>query len=118
MAAGWAHRLGGGAVRVFSGGSAPAEEVNPVAVEAMTEVGIDLSTAVPRTWTEEIIRDADVVITMGCGDSCPIVPGVRYEDWELEDPAGLPLERVRPIRDEIRTRVESLLKGLGIQTGR
>jgi protein-tyrosine-phosphatase len=109
MAAGWARHLAGDRVEIFSGGSDPASTVNPAAVEAMSEAGVDISTELPQPWTDEIIRAADVVVTMGCGDACPLFPGVRYEDWELDDPAGLPVEGVRPIRDEIRSRVEDLL---------
>jgi arsenate reductase len=112
MAAGWLNDLLGDRVDVFSGGSEPAGTVNPVAVEAMAEVGIDIGTEVPKLWTEEIIRAADVVVTMGCGDACPVYPGKRYEDWVVDDPAGLGVEAVRPIRDEIRGRVEKLIAGL------
>ena len=114
MAAGWARHLGGDGVEVFSGGSDPASEVNPAAVEAMSEVGIDISSQLPARWTEEIVRSADVIITMGCGDSCPIFPGTRYEDWELADPAGQGVEAVRPIRDEIQHRVRGLLAELDV----
>lgn len=109
MAAGFARHLGGERVRVYSGGSEPAAAVDPVAVEAMEEVGVDISAHTPQPWTDDVVADADVVITMGCGDSCPVFPGVRYEDWDLADPAGRPLEAIRPIRDEIRRRVEDLL---------
>lgn len=118
MAAGWARALGGSGVRVYSGGSEPAAEVNPRAVEAMREAGIDLTSAVPQAWTDEVLREADVVVTMGCGDSCPVVPGVRYIDWELADPAGQPLEFVRLVRDEIEGRVRGLLAELGVASGR
>lgn len=114
MAAGWARRLGGEQIEVFSGGSDPAARVNPAAVEAMAEAGVDISAALPRRWTDEIVREADVVVTMGCGDVCPVFPGVRYEDWELADPAGLEVAQVRPIRDEIRDRVVVLLTSLGV----
>lgn len=114
MAVGWARHLGGDSVRVFSGGSDPAAEVNPAAVEAMAEVGVEISGASPKRWSDQTIRRADVVVTMGCGDECPYFPGVRYEDWQIDDPAGLPLEGVRPIRDEIRRRVEALLRSLGV----
>lgn len=114
MASGWLNHLAGDRVDVFSGGSEPASTVNPVAVEAMAEVGIDIASEFPKPWTDEIIRAADVVITMGCGDACPVSPGKRYEDWVLDDPAGLPLEGVRPIRDEIRGHVEKLMADLGI----
>jgi len=116
MAAGWAKHLGGDRVEVFSGGSDPAGEVNPAAVEAMSEAGVDIASELPQPWTDEIIRAADVVVTMGCGDACPLFPGIRYEDWELTDPSGLALEAVRPIRDEIRARVEDLLSRLGVST--
>ena len=109
MAAGWMQQLAGGRVEVFSGGSDPASDVNPVAVEAMAEVGIDISRERPKSWTDETIRAADVIVTMGCGDSCPVFPGKHYIDWELSDPAGRPIEEVRAIRDEIRGRVEQLV---------
>jgi arsenate reductase len=109
MASGWLRDLAGDRVDVFSGGSEPASTVNPAAIEAMAEVGIDIRTEFPKPWTDEIIRAADVVITMGCGDACPVYPGKRYEDWVLDDPEGLGVEAVRPIRDEIRGRVEKLM---------
>jgi arsenate reductase (thioredoxin) len=109
MASGWLKHLSGDRVDVFSGGSEPASTVNPAAIEAMAEVGIDIRTEYPKPWTDEIIRAADVVITMGCGDACPVYPGKRYEDWVLDDPEGLGLDAVRPIRDEIRGRVEKLI---------
>lgn len=112
MAAGWMQHLAGKRVEVFSGGSDPASDVNPVAVEAMAEVGIDISRELPKLWTDETIRAADIVVTMGCGDSCPVFPGKRYIDWELSDPAGRPIEEVRAIRDEIRARVEQLATNL------
>ena len=115
MAAAWARCLGGDRVAVFSGGSDPAAVVNPAAVAVMAEAGIDIARRAPQRWTEEIVRSADVVVTMGCGDTCPYFPGVRYEDWELDDPDGLDPEGVRPIRDEIRRRVEGLLRRLGIE---
>lgn len=114
MAAAWLRHLAGDAAEVASGGSDPASEVNPVAVEAMAEAGIDISRAAPRAWTDEIVRAADVVITMGCGDVCPVFPGTRYEDWEVPDPAGLSLAEVRPIRDEIERRVRELVGRLGL----
>jgi protein-tyrosine-phosphatase len=114
MASGWLNHLAGDRVDVFSGGSEPASTVNPAAIEAMAEVGIDIRTEFPKPWTDEIVRAADVVVTMGCGDACPVYPGKRYEDWELDDPAGLPLAGVRPIRDEIRNRVEKLMSDLGL----
>jgi arsenate reductase len=112
MAAGFARALGGNRVEVFSAGSEPADTINPVAVEAMRERGIDLAGAGPAILTTDAVRAADVVITMGCGDACPVFPGKRYEDWELPDPAGLGIEQVRPIRDEIRRLVEELLASL------
>ncbi|MGH2752482.1 MAG: arsenate reductase ArsC [Actinomycetota bacterium] len=112
MAAGWLQHLAGPRVEVFSGGSDPASDVNPGAVEAMNEVGIDISREFPKPWTDEVIRAADVVVTMGCGDACPVYPGKRYEDWELADPAGRPLAEVRTIRDDIRARVERLITEL------
>lgn len=112
MAAGYARALGGDAVEVFSAGSEPADRLNPVAVAAMAEEGIDIAGAVPEIMTPDAVRAADVVVTMGCGDTCPVFPGKRYEDWELTDPAGLGIAEVRPIRDEIRRRVETLLQSL------
>jgi len=112
MAAAFLTHLSQGAIEVRSAGSQPADSVNPAAVEAMAEVGIDLSAETPKILTIEAVRESDVVITMGCGDSCPFFPGKRYEDWVLEDPAGQGLEAVRPIRDEIRTRVEDLIASL------
>ncbi|NBX13166.1 MAG: arsenate reductase ArsC [Acidimicrobiia bacterium] len=112
MAAGWLRHLAGDFVDVYSGGSAPGNAVNPAAVLAMREVGIDISDAQPRLFTVDDVKIADVVITMGCGDACPIFPGKRYEDWKLDDPAGLGVESVRPIRDEIRRRVEALIDDL------
>ena len=114
MAAGWLSHLSGGGVEVRSAGSAPAEGVNPAAVAAMAEVGIDISAEVPKLLTTDAVQVSDVVITMGCGDTCPIFPGKRYEDWELEDPAGQGVDAVRPIRDEIRRRVVALLDSLGL----
>jgi len=116
MAAGWLRHLAGGRVTVWSGGSEPAPQINPAAVAAMDEVGIDITTEFPKPWTEEIVRAADVVVSMGCGDACPLFPGKRYEDWELADPAGHSINDVRPIRDEIRTRVEALMASLGVLT--
>lgn len=114
MAAGYLRALGGDAVEVLSAGSAPGEAVNPVAVEAMAEEGIDVSGAIPSLLTTESVRESDVVITMGCGDACPIFPGKRYEDWVLEDPAGQGIDAVRRIRDDIRGRVVMLLEELGL----
>ena len=112
MAAGYLRALGGDRVEVLSAGSAPKDSINPVAVEAMAEEGIDISENTPKVLTVEAVRESDVVITMGCGDACPIFPGKRYEDWELDDPAGQGIESVRPIRDEIRSRIEALLADL------
>ena len=109
MAAGYLAALGGDRVRVLSAGSEPADRLNPVAVQAMAEEGIDIAANTPAILTTEAVQESDVVITMGCGDTCPIFPGKRYEDWDLTDPAGRPIEDVRPIRDEIRRRVEDLL---------
>ena len=109
MAAGWLTHLAGERIEVRSAGSAPAGQINPVAVRAMAEVGIDITGAQPKVLTTEAVQASDVVITMGCGDACPIFPGKRYEDWRLEDPAGQGIEAVRPIRDEIRDRVEKLI---------
>ncbi|MFC8600566.1 arsenate reductase ArsC [Isoptericola sp. NPDC057191] len=115
MAAGFLRALSGGAVEVRSAGSMPADRINPAAVEAMAEVGIDLTTEQPKVLTTDAVHASDVVITMGCGDACPIFPGKRYEDWELDDPAGQGLDAVRPIRDEIERRVRDLLASLDIE---
>ena len=112
MAAGFMRHLSDGAVDVFSGGSNPGDRVNPSAVAAMAEIGIDISEAVPQKWSNEEVEAADVVVTMGCGDECPYYPGTRYEDWVIEDPHGQGVEAVRPIRDEIKGRVETLLAEL------
>jgi arsenate reductase (thioredoxin) len=112
MAAGWMRHLAGDRVEVFSGGSEPAEQVNKVAVEAMAERGIDISGEIPQPWADEIVRAADVVVTMGCGDACPVFPGKRYVDWELDDPSGQPIEAVREIRDDLEGRVRGLLAEL------
>ena len=109
MAAGYMKALSGGAVEVRSGGSEPGNQINPVAIQAMAEEGIDISEGVPQLMTTEQVQDSDVVITMGCGDVCPIFPGKRYEDWELVDPAGNGIDEVRAIRDNIKTRIETLL---------
>lgn len=114
MAAGWLRHLGAGRVDVYSAGSAPADSVNPAAVEAMAEVGIDITGHQPQRWTTEHVQAADVVVSMGCGDECPVLPGKRYEDWPLDDPAGQGVDAVRPIRDEIRERIEGLLVELGV----
>jgi protein-tyrosine-phosphatase len=118
MAAGWFGELAGDRARVFSGGSDPATEVNPSAVTAMAEVGIDIAGRRPARWTDEMVRAADVVVTMGCGDTCPVFPGVRYVDWQLDDPAGKGVEETRPIRDEIERRVRGLLTELGVAARR
>lgn len=115
MAAGFLRELGGGAVEVRSAGSAPKDTINPVAVEAMLERGIDIRAEQPKVLTTEAVEASDVVITMGCGDACPIYPGKRYEDWELDDPAGQGIEAVRPIRDEIERRVRGLLASLDVE---
>ena len=114
MAAGYMKALSNGAVEVRSGGSEPGDQINPIAIQAMAEESIDISEGVPQLMTTEQVRHSDVVITMGCGDVCPIFPGKRYEDWELTDPAGKSIEDVRPIRDDIRMRVETLLAQLGV----
>ena len=114
MAAGWLRRLGGDAVDVYCGGSDPGPEINSVAVQAMAEAGVDISGEFPKPWTDEIARAADVIVTMGCGDACPVFPGKRYEDWELADPAGQPIEMVRDVRDDIELRVRDLLATLAI----
>jgi len=113
MAAGYLRHLGGDRVTVLSAGSMPGDQVNPVAVKAMAEEGIDIAGEVPTLLADSDVREADVVITMGCGDACPFYPGKLYEDWALDDPAGQDLDAVRPIRDEIRRRVEDLLPTLG-----
>jgi arsenate reductase (thioredoxin) len=118
MAAGWLRHLAGDRIAVFSGGSEPADRVNPSAVAAMGEVGIDITAEIPQRWTDAMIGAADVVVTMGCGDTCPFVPGRRYEDWPLDDPAGRDVDAVRPIRDEIRVRVEQLMESLGVDPAR
>lgn len=112
MAAGFLRAIAGDRVAVVSAGSAPGESVNPVAVAAMAEVGINISGATPHKLSLEHVKEADVVVTMGCGDACPFVPGKRYEDWVLDDPAGQPLESVRPIRDAIEARVRELVRSL------
>ena len=115
MAAGYLRHLAGDRVNVASAGSEPGELVNPVAVEAMADEGIDIATVTPRLLEAECVREADVVITMGCGDACPIYPGKRYEDWQLDDPAGRAIDEVRAIRDEIRSRVTALVRDLGLE---
>jgi protein-tyrosine-phosphatase len=112
MAAGFLREIAGDRVEVRSAGSLPADQINPVAVEAMAEVGIDITDQQPKVLTTEAVRASDVVITMGCGDACPIFPGKRYEDWVLDDPAGQGIDAVRPIRDDIRGRIEQLVREL------
>ena len=114
MAAGWLRHLAGDRVEVYSGGSEPASEINPAAIAAMAEVGIDIRNEFPKRWTDEVVRAADVVVTMGCGDACPFYPGKRYEDWQLDDPAGLEVAEVRVIRDDVRRRVEDLMASLEV----
>lgn len=116
MAAAYTHHLSGGRVEVRSAGSAPAEAINPAVREAMLEEGIDISAETPKILTTEAVAASDVVITMGCGDTCPIFPGTRYEDWVLDDPAGQGVDAVRPIRDEVRRRVLALLADLRVTT--
>jgi len=112
MAAGYLQHLAGDRIEVLSAGSQPADQINPAAVAAMAEEGVDISAETPNVLTDSAVREADVVITMGCGDECPFFPGKRYEDWELDDPAGQGIDAVRPIRDEIRERVEALIHEL------
>lgn len=112
MAAGYLQALAGDSVEVYSAGSEPADKINAMAVAAMAEEGIDISGNTPQVLTTDAVREADVVITMGCGDTCPIFPGKRYEDWELTDPAGLPLDEVRTVRDDIKSRVQNLIAEL------
>ena len=114
MAAGWLRHLAGSQVDVFSAGSNPGDDVNPMAVEAMAEVGIDIAGVRPQRWTDDMARAADVIVSMGCGDACPVYAGTRYEDWELTDPAGQSLELVRAVRDDIRSRVEALVESLDL----
>ena len=114
MAAAYLTHLSGGAVEVRSAGSAPADTVNPAVVEALLEDGIDIRNEIPKVLTVEAVQSSDVVITMGCGDVCPVFPGKRYEDWVLDDPAGQGVDAVRPIRDEIKGRIEGLLRELGV----
>ncbi|MDP1878163.1 MAG: arsenate reductase ArsC [Actinomycetota bacterium] len=117
MALGFFRALAGDRALAWSGGSEPGNQVNPAAVAAMAELGIDISGEYPKPWTDEIVRAADVVVTMGCGDACPVFPGKRYEDWVLTDPAGLDVDSVRPIRDEVKARVEDLLTRLDVRVG-
>ncbi len=116
MAAGWMRHLAGEGVDVFSGGSEPAPSLNRGAVEAMAEIGVDISQELPKPWADEIVRAADVVVTMGCGDACPLYPGKRYVNWEVEDPAGRDLAEIRPIRDDIGRRVRELMAEMGVET--
>jgi protein-tyrosine-phosphatase len=118
MALGWFNHLAGDRAVAWSGGSEPGMEINPTAVAAMAEVGIDITHEFPKPWTDEIVQAADVVVTMGCGDACPLFPGKRYEDWALDDPAGQSLDAIRPIRDEIKRRVTELLASLSVSIGR
>jgi arsenate reductase len=116
MAAILTHTMSAGRVHVRSAGSMPAAELNPAVVTAIGELGLDITEAFPKPLTDDVVQAADVVVTMGCGDACPIYPGKTYQDWDLTDPAGLPLEEVRTIRDQITERVEAMLTGLGIET--
>ncbi|WP_231992002.1 arsenate reductase ArsC [Mycobacterium sp. ACS4331] len=118
MAMGLFAHLAGDQAEVYSGGSEPAESVNPAAAQAMAEIGIDITGQTPQRWTEEMVRAADVVVSMGCGDSCPLFPGKRYENWELDDPAGQSVDVVRRIRDDIDSRVRHLLHDLDIAVAR
>lgn len=115
MAAGFARALGGELLDVYSGGSEPASQINAVAVEAMGEIGIDIREQIPQRWSDETVHAADVIVTMGCGDACPVFAGKRYLDWELDDPSGRGLDEVRRIRDDIRDRVRTLLDELGVE---
>jgi arsenate reductase len=112
MAAGWLRHLAGDSVEVYSGGSNPGDAVNPNAVEVMQEVGIDITGQQPMKWTDDQVRAADVIVSMGCGDTCPVYPGKRYVDWELSDPAGQPVDMVRQVRDEIKAEVQNLITEL------
>lgn len=112
MAAGFARQLSNGTINIFSGGSEPADQVNPIAIEVMNEEGIDISTFQPQKFTDDLLHAVDVVVTMGCGDTCPFIPGKTYVDWPLDDPKGKPIDDVRRIRDEIKSRVEQLLNQL------
>jgi arsenate reductase (thioredoxin) len=114
MAAGWLRHLAGDSVDVYSGGSDPGPSTNPSAVAAMTEIGVDIASELPKAWTDEVARAADVIVTMGCGDACPVYPGKRYDDWELADPAGQPIDVVRAIRDDIEIRVRALIASLDL----
>ncbi len=118
MALGWFRQLAGDRARAWSAGSEPAASVNPSAIAVMAEVGIDIAGQQPQRWTDDLLHQTDVVVTMGCGDACPVVPGVRYEDWPLDDPAGQSVDSVRPIRDEIEHRVRDLLARLDVRGSR
>jgi protein-tyrosine-phosphatase len=118
IALGWFTHLTGDRAVAWSGGSEPGTEVNPAAVAAMAERGIDITDEYPKPWTDEVVRAADVVITMGCGDACPVFPGTRYENWDLDDPAGWDLDGIRPLRDEIERRVRRLIDDLGVPAAR
>ena len=118
MAAGFLRELAGGRVEVYSAGSTPSSMINPEAVAAMRERDIDIASHTPQVWTEEMLGAADVIVTMGCGDSCPVLPGKRYLDWDVADPAGRPLDAVRPVRDDIEQRVRGLMAELGIDPER
>ena len=115
MAAGWLRHLASDRVDVFSGGSEPAESLNLAAVEVMAEVGIDIQADPPKRWIDDEVRAADVVVSMGCGDACPVYPGTRYVEWNVDDPAGWSAETVRPVRDDIEHRVRGLMKDLGVE---
>lgn len=115
MAMGWMQHLADDHIEVMSGGSDPGSQVNPSAVAAMEEVGIDISSSYPKPWTDETLGAADVIVTMGCGDACPVIPGKRYLDWELDDPAGKDVAEVRPVRDEIEQRVRGLMDQLEVE---
>ena len=109
IAAGWMRHLAGEAIQVYSAGSSPAKQINPAAAEAMSEVGIDITTQKPEKWTDEIVREVDAIISMGCGDTCPVYPGKQYIDWEIQDPAGQGIEMVRTVRDQIKQHVQELI---------
>ena len=117
MAAGWLKHLSDGSIDVFSGGSSPAEDINDIAVAAMREVGIDIEGEQPKAWTNSEVRSADVIVTMGCGDTCPVYPGKRYLDWDLTDPAGQSIDVVREVRDDIQKRVRGLIMSLDVSSG-
>jgi len=117
MAGGWLSHIAGDAVDVLSGGSEPVDSVNIHAVQAMAEVGIDIAGATPKSWNDDVARNADVIVSMGCGDVCPVYDGKRYEDWDLTDPAGQPIDVVRTVRDDLELRVEALVASLNIDAG-